>query len=198
MNTKNNAISNIAKTLVNPKGKADKKPAVIPESQLVEFGVSLGNAYLGMMTASESLNTIVQSVIKTGFKPIDLRKAKTNPEGAKATKIFKQSFLDTLNGKVSARTAQDYFELVSKAIVSGKDITTTNPRKGNGKGQKSKGGASDSAKMLSALKNVWTLSDVAGDSLEKIEASIDNGMSLIEAITDYLVSEGVELESAEA
>ena len=198
MTSKNNAIANIAKTLATPKGKADKKPASIPESQLVEFGVSLGNAYLGFTTASESLNAVVQSVIKTGFKPIDLRKAKTNPEGAKATKIFKQSFLDTLNGKVSARTAQDYFELVSKAIVSGKDITTTNPRKGNAKGQKSKGGQNDSAKMISALLNVWKLSDVASESLEKIEASIDNGMALIEAIEDYLKLEGQDLTSGES
>jgi hypothetical protein len=194
-----NPIANMAKTLATPKGKADKKPASIPESQLVEFGVSLGNAYLGFTTASESLNAVVQSVVKTGFKPIDLRKAKTNPEGAKATKIFKQSFLDTLAGKVSARTAGDYYELVAKAITSGKDITTTNPRKGNAKGQKSKGGASDSAKMISALLNVWKLSDVASESLKKIEASIDDGMTLIEAIEDYLKSEGQDLtaESAE-
>ena len=140
----------------------------------------------------------MQDVIKTGFKPIDLRKAKTDPKGAKATKIFKQSFLDTLNGKVSARTAQDYFELVSKAIVSGKDITTTNPRKGNT--QKSKGGkgADDSAKMIGALLNVWKLSDVAPEAIETIEASIDNGMSLIEAITDYLKLQGEDLSTGEA
>jgi len=202
MNAKTNPIANMAETLVNNKPKAnpkkDKTPAVIPESQLVEFGVSLGNAYLGMLTASESLNAIVQDVIKTGFKPIDLRKAKTDPKGAKATKIFKQSFLDTLNGKVSARTAQDYFELVSKAIVSGKDITTTNPRKGNS--QKSKGGkgVDDSVKMTSALLNVWKLSDVAPEALETIEANIDDGMSLIEAITDYLKLQGEDLTSGES
>jgi hypothetical protein len=192
--TKSNPIANMAKALAKPtNSKADKKPAVIPESQLVEFGVSLGNAYLGFATASESLNAVVQSVIKTGFKPIDLRKAKTNPDGAKATKIFKQSFLDTLAGKVSARTAGDYYELVAKAITSGKDITTTNPRKANAKGQKSKGGQDDSSKMVSALLNVWKLSDVASESLEKIEASIDDGMTLIEAIEDYLKSEGQDL-----
>lgn len=199
MTSKNNAIANIAKTLVNPKGKADKKPVAIPESQLVEFGVSLGNAYLGMMTASESLNVIVQDVIKTGFKPIDLRKAKTNPEGAKATKIFKQSFLDTLAGKVSARTAQDYFELVSKAIVSGKDITTTNPRKGNAKGKAGKAsGASDSAKMVSALLNVWKLSDVASEILLKVESNMDNGMDIQMAIEDVLKSEGIDLANEES
>jgi hypothetical protein len=200
---KKTALSNMAETLVNPKGKTnpkkDKTPAVIPESQLVEFGVSLGNAYLGMMTASESLNALVQSVIKTGFKPIDLRKAKTDPKGAKATKIFKQSFLDTLNGKVSAKVAQNYYELVSKSIVSGKAITDTNPNRPKNS-QKSKGGkgADDSTKMTSALLNVWKLSDVAPEALETIEANIDNGMNLIEAIADYLKLQGEDLSTGEA
>ena len=188
----------MADTLANPKGKADKKPATIPEAQLVEMGASLGNAYLGFATASESLNAIVESVIKTGFKPIDLRKAKSNPEGAKATKIFKQSFLDTLNGKVSARTAQDYFELVAKAITSGKGITTTNPRAKGGKGQKSKGGQDDSAKMISALLNVWKLSDVASEILLKVESNMDNGMDIQQAIEDVLKSEGIDLASEES
>jgi hypothetical protein len=200
MNAKTNPIANMAKTLANPKAnpKKDKSPAVIPESQLVEFGVSSASAMLGFISASEALEATRQAIVKTGFKPIDLRKAKTDPQGAKATKIFKQSFLDTLSGKVSAKTAGDYYELVADSIRKDKAITTTNPRKGNS--QKSKGGkgADDSAKMIGALLNVWKLSDVASESLEKIEASIDDGMTLIEAIEDYLKLQGEDLTSGES
>ena len=197
------ALGNMVTTLANPKqAKPSKSPVVISDIQIVEMGSNLGNAYLGFMSASESLNSIVQDVIKTGFKPVDLRKAKKDSIEAKQTKMFKASFLDTMAGKVAVRTAQDYYELVAKAITSGKDITSTNPRGKASKGnaQKSKGGAGsdDNAKMVSALLNVWKLSDVASESLTKIESSIDNGMSLIEAITDYLESEGQDLSGSEA
>ena len=200
--TKQNSIANMAETLVKPKQtKPSKSPVVISDIQIVEMATNLGNAYLGFISASESLNTIVQSVIKTGFKPVDLRKAKKESVEFKQTKIFKASFLDTLTGKVAVRTAQDYYELVAKAITGEKEITSTNPRSKASKGnaQKSKGdsGNDDNTKMVSALLNVWKLSDVATESLTKIESSIDNGMSLIEAITDYLELEGIDLSSNE-
>ena len=193
-------LSNMADTLTKPaKGKADKKPASIPESQLVELGSELGLAYLGVTTASEALKAKVEEARKIGFKPIDLRKAKSDPEGAKATKVFKGAFIDsiTANSKITARTAGDYYELVATSIKTGKDITTTNPRKAKGNAQKSNGGASDDAKMTGALLNVWKLSDVASEALERIEASIDEGMTLIEAIENELKLQGEDLTTAE-
>lgn len=202
-----NPVINSIVNAVNPKAKPlpkakDKTPVAISESQLVEMGSSLGNAYCAFTSASEALESVRLEIVKTGFKPIDLRKAKSDPVGAKQTKVFKQAFIDTViaSGKKPA-VAQNYFEIVAKGLISNKPITSTNPAmtKGKGNAQKSKGGkgADDNAKMVSALLNVWKLSDVASDTLEKIESAMDNGMSLIEAITDYLESEGVDLKGAD-
>lgn len=199
----------MAETLANPKGKADKKPASIPEFQLVELGSGLASAYIGFTTASEALNSKVQEAISIGFKPLDLRQAKSKPVEAKATQVFKKAFMDSITSQINpktgknytTKTANDYYDSVAYAIKNNKVITDVNLSRSKAKGskgQKSKGGQDDASKMLSALKNVWTLSDVASESLSTIESSIDNGMSLIEAIEDYLKSEGVELEQAEA
>jgi len=195
-------IANMVDTLANPKGKTDKKPVAIPDIQIIEMASSVAEAYTGFMSASDSLNAVVQSIVKTGFKPVDLRKAKKDSIEYKQTTQFKSTFIDTVMAKgITKRTAGDYYELVVKAIKGDKEITSTNPRSGKGKGkpasQKSTGGNDDNAKMVSALLNVWKLSDVATESLPKIESSIDNGMSLIEAITDYLESEGIDLSSNE-
>lgn len=195
-------ITNMVETLANPKGKTDKKPVAIPDIQIIEMASSVAEAYTGFMSASDSLNAVVQSIVKTGFKPVDLRKAKKDSIEYKQTTQFKSTFIDTVMAKgIAKRTAGDYYELVAKAIKGDKEITSTNPRSGKGKGkpasQKSTGGNDDNTKMVSALLNVWKLSDVATESLTKIESSIDNGMSLIEAITDYLESEGIDLSSNE-
>ena len=197
-----NPIANMVDTLANPKGKTDKKPVAIPDIQIIEMASSVAEAYTGFMSASDSLNAVVQSIVKTGFKPVDLRKAKKDSIEYKQTTQFKSTFIDTVMAKgITKRTAGDYYELVAKAIKGDKEITSTNPRSGKGKGkpasQKSTGGNDDNAKMVSALLNVWKLSDVATESLTKIESSIDNGMTLIEAITDYLESEGIDLSSNE-
>lgn len=195
-------IANMVDTLANPKGKADKKPVAIPDIQIIEMASSVAEAYTGFMSASDSLNAVVQSIVKTGFKPVDLRKAKKDSIEYKQTTQFKSTFIDTVMAKgITKRTAGDYYELVAKAIKGDKEITSTNPRSGKGKGnaQKSKGnsGNDDNAKMVSALLNVWKLSDVATESLTKIESSMDNGMTLIEAITDYLESEGQDLSGGD-
>ena len=197
-----NPIANIAKALTP---KPSKAPVGIPEAQLVELGASGANAMLGFISASEALNNVVSEARKIKLELIDLRQAKSKPLEAKQTAIFKNAFIDTIvaSGKSKA-TAQSYFEDIAKAIKTGKAITSTNPHakggKGKGNNQKSKGGksADDNAKMTGALLNVWKLSDVAPEALTTIEASIDNGMTLIEAITDYLKLQGEDLSTGEA
>ena len=200
--TKSNAstINTMVETLAGVKPKAnpkkDKAPAVIPEFQLVEMGAKIGGAYCAFTSASDALEAVRLEIVATGFKPIDLRTAKSNPEGAKATKVFKQAFIDAVvaSGKKPA-VAQNYFEIVAKGLTSGKPITSTNPAMAKGNAQKSKGGkgADDGAKMTGALLNVWKLSDVAGDALERIESSMDDGMSLIDAIENELKLQGEDL-----
>lgn len=194
-----NAVNPKAKPV--PKGKS-KAPAVIPDFQLVELGAEIGGAYLGFISASEALESVRIKIVKTGFKPIDLRKAKSDPEGARQTKIFKGAFIDSViaSGKKPA-VAQNYFEIVAKGLTSDKPITSTNPSMAKGKAksdtQKSKGGEDNTAKMVGALLNVWKLSDVATESLTYVEGKIDDGMTLIEAIADYLESEGVDLKGGD-
>ena len=48
------------------------------------------------MSASDSLNAVVQSIVKTGFKPVDLRKAKKDSIEYKQTTQFKSTFIDTV------------------------------------------------------------------------------------------------------
>jgi hypothetical protein len=200
---KKTALNNMASTLTKGKAPKGKAPAGIPEAQLVELGASGANAMLGFISASEALNNVVAEARKIKLELIDLRQAKSKPLEAKQTAIFKNSFIDTIvaSGKSKA-TAQSYFEDIAKAIKTGKAITTTNPHAKGGKGntQKSKGGkgSDDNAKMTGALLNVWKLSDVASEALTTIEASIDNGMTLIEAIEDYLKLQGEDLTTGEA
>jgi hypothetical protein len=144
--SKQSVIGSVTKTLVGSQGGKVKHQAIITEAQLVEMGASLGNAYCAFTSASDALEAVRLEIVKTGFKPIDLRTAKSNPEGAKQTQIFKSAFIDTViaSGK-TAKVAQNYFEIVAKGLTSGKPITSTNPAmtkkaKGKGKGGSKAGG----------------------------------------------------------
>ena len=65
------------------------------------------------------------------------------------------------------------------------------------KGKASKGGkatkTTDAEKMLSALLNVWKLSDVADEIMVQIETVMADGTPLIDAIVDVLKFHGTDL-----
>ena len=205
MNAKTkNPIANMAETLANPKapskGKAPKAVS-LTDLEILDLIADSGKDVLKYSEAEsvresalESLNKHMACLHNGGVRFEDGRK-KDN-----ATAVAKKALFDSLGDKKQSYK-QDIWELFFKGVNTGKALTTLNKTRNakGGKGQKSKGGSDDSTKMISALKNVWILSDVASEALETIEASMDNGMTLIQAIEDYLKLQGEDLttESAE-
>jgi hypothetical protein len=190
-----NAIEQMAKDVVG---------SSLSNIELVELGASLASARFDVVTASEQYDALAKSARESGLKLVDTRKTKgVAPEHVEQTKLFKGGFIDTLVAKgLKAKTAQNYYQELVPCINEGKVFSTNtskqNSAKGKGgKNQKGKG-STDAEKMVSAWLNVWKLSDVAPDSLAFIESKLDNGMSLIDAITDYLKSEGQPIATEES
>ena len=162
--------------------------------EIVELGANLANARFGVVSASEQYDTLAKHARDSGLVLVDTRKTKgVAPELIAQTKAFKGGFIDTLVAKgLSAKVAQNYYQELVPAINEGKAFSTNTSRDKakSGKGSQKGKGSTDTEKMVSAWLNVWKLSDVAPESLAYIESKIDDGMSLIDAITDYLKSEG--------
>ena len=188
-------MNNVAQTLVG---------SSLSNMELVELGASLASARFDALTASEQYDTLAKSARESGLKLVDTRKTKgVAPEHIEQTKAFKAGFIDTLVSKgLTAKTAQNYYQELVPCINEGKVFSTNtskqNSAKGKGKGSQKGKGSTDSEKMVSAWLNVWKLSDVAPESFAYIEGKLDNGMSLIDALTDYLKSEGQNLASEES
>lgn len=175
----------------------------LSDIELVELGSSIASARFDVVTASEQYDSLAKSARESGLKLVDTRKTKgVAPELIAQTKAFKGGFIDTLVAKgLGAKTAQNYFQELVPCINEGKTFSTNtskqNNAKGKGKGQKA-GDKTDTDKMVSALLNVWKLSDVASDSIAQIESSLDNGMGLVDAIADYLKSQGQPIETEDS
>ena len=182
---KQNPIANMAQTIIG---------SSLDNLEIVQLGSDLANARFGISTAQEQYDSLAKQARDSGLKLVDTRKTKgIAPELIAQTKAFKGGFIDTLVAKgLSAKVAQNYYQELVPAINEGKAFSTNTSRdkaKG-GKGSQKGKGSTDTEKMVSAWLNVWKLSDVAPESLAYIESKIDDGMSLIDAITDYLKSEG--------
>jgi hypothetical protein len=190
-----NAIQQMAKDVVG---------SSLSTIELVELGASLASARFDVVTASEQYDSLAKSARESGLKLVDTRKTKgVAPEHIEQTKAFKAGFIDTLVSKgLTAKTAQNYYQELVPCINEGKVFSTNtskqNSAKGKGKGSQKGKGSTDSEKMVSAWLNVWKLSDVAPESLAFIESKVEDGMSLVDAIADYLKSEGQNLASEES
>jgi hypothetical protein len=148
-----NAIGAIVtQVTTSAQGAKVTKKSIISNEQVLEMGAKIGGAFMGFISASDSLEQVRIEIVKTGFKPIDLRQAKADPVGAKQTEIFKSAFIDSvMTGGKSKRTAQDYFEIVAKGIRNNTEIKSTNNRaKGKGKG---KGKPADILNQVIAVYN---------------------------------------------
>ena len=189
---KQNPIANMVQSIVG---------SSLSDLELVELGSSIASARFDVVTASEQYDSLAKSARESGLKLVDTRKTKgVAPELISQTKAFKGGFIDTLKAKgLGDKTAQNYYQELVPCINEGKTFSTNTSKqnaKGKGKGQKA-GDKTDTDKMVSALLNVWKLSDVASDSIAQIESNLDNGMSLIDAIEDYLKAQGQNIASEE-
>ena len=157
-----NAIVQMVKTTQGATVKTVSTKPSFTDTEIIQLGCDIGKAYLGFDTASESLNKIALNAHEGGLRCVDLRKVKD--ESAKPTKLFKSAVIDTLvAGGKSARTAGDYYELIAKAVNSGKPIVTTNPRKKAKGGEKAEG---DIANIIAKLNAHSGFSDLSEDFQE--------------------------------
>jgi hypothetical protein len=171
-----NAIGSIVEQVTtSAQGAKVTKKTIITNEQVMEMGTKIGGAFMGFLSASDSLEQVRQEIVKTGFKPIDLRTAKADPIGAKQTEIFKSAFIDqVMSGGKSKRTATDYFELVAKGIRNNTEIKSTNNRaKGKGKG---KGKTADVLNQVIAVYN--------NEQFDTLPESLQT------EITEYLTEQG--------
>ena len=104
--------------------------------------------------------------------------------------------------KTAKKTRDNYVTAVVDAVNNGAEFSFS-ASKGKANGAKGAKGAkagdkSASDKMMSALLNVWKLSDVAEDVLIQVETALADGSSLADALEYVLESNGVKLNKGDA
>lgn len=180
-----NAIEKMVQTSQGATVKTVSTKASLTELEIVELGTQAGSACLAIATASEQLNTVATNAHNGGLRLIDLREAKSKPEQAKQTRLFKSAFEDAMTkaGKSKA-TIQNYYELVAKGINSGKPIKSTNPSMTKGKGKaKGKGGKAGGDVLAIALK-LYLHNDTSLKFSEEFIAELDDVLSEAGLIED--------------
>ena len=164
-----------------------------------------------MTNATKALDTIalfrgVATAIYNGISAVDqvnhsaivLRDAQISFGKSKKTCQYRVQFADAMKvafkGKAE-KTYSNYMTSFVQAVNEGTAFSLSSSKtstKGKGKGTKSNG-TSDVEKMLSALLNVWKLSDVADDLLIQVETAMADGSTLADAIEYVLEANGEEL-----
>jgi hypothetical protein len=207
-NAQSNSIANMAQTLAIP-SKAGKPPRT---KKGINAKTTIGDTLIlkhtigfidGAIQAEAGRVTMTDNAKALHLGGVRLLKSST-AEGKKdkTTQLVRKAFFDhakTLKSPVtgkalSAGYMDTQYQVFFNAVNSGKPITDLNAdrakAKANGKPSKAN---DDDAKMISALKNVWVLSSVATGAIDFIQDKLDDGFSMIQAIEDYLQSEGIEI-----
>ena len=133
-------------------------------------------------------------IIKSKVK--DLRDAGIKFGASKKTCLYRRQFGETManafTGK-SEKTYSNYITAFVAAVNDGIEFSLSHSKgKAGNKGNAQKAGEkTDADKMLSALLNVWKLSDVAEECLIRIETLMANDMPLIDAIENILDEAGL-------
>jgi hypothetical protein len=137
----------------------------------------IGGVKLLKASTAEGKKDKVTQMVRTGF--YDHAKTLKSPATGKA---LSTGYIDTM------------YQVFFNAVNTGKPILDLNADRAKGKanGKPSKAN-DDNAKMISALKNVWVLSSVATSAIDFIQDKLDDGFSMVQAIEDFLESEGVEI-----
>jgi uncharacterized protein YktB (UPF0637 family) len=102
---------------------------------------------------------------------------------------------DAMKVAYKGKAEKTYANYVTAIVASVNDGVpfSFSASKGKGKGGKANESTSDVEKMISALLNVWKMSDVASDVLVQIETIMADGTPLIDAISDVLRFHGEDL-----
>ena len=211
-----NAITNMAQTLTVP-SKAGKSPKV---RKGINIKITLGDSKIlshtigfidGALQAESGRVAMTDNAKALHLGGVRLLKSST-AEGKKdkTTQLVRKAFFDhakTLKSPATGKALSSGYidtqwQVFFEAVNSGKPILDLNANrakaKAEGKGKSANKANDDNAKMVSALLNVWKLSDVASDAVDFIQDKLDDGFSLIQSIEDYLKSEGIEMPEGKA
>lgn len=146
------------------------------------------------VTAIDVVNTQAQTLREAGFKFGKSIKTCT----------YRKNLDDAMSALWKGKAKKTYANYVTSfvaAVNDGAEFSLSSSKsstKGKGKGKGTK--ASDKSatdKMLSALLNVWKLSDVAEDVLVQIETAMADGSTLADALEYVLEANGIELSKGD-
>lgn len=204
MNTTNNALSTVTKTLttIGTKKPTTKKGinTVVVMGDDIAKGLMMDFAK-GFTIATSGLNAcniVIQKYIDSGVIFVKLsEKSKKDTLEFKFTEYCKKELFASFESLGSKKgTIENNWKAFANAVNNKKLLTDLNPnRKPKGKQTpKDKTVEQLNTEMVKAFQTIWELSDAVPNALEFIQTKIDtDGMDLIEAITDYIKSEGVVL-----
>lgn len=147
------------------------------------------------ITAVDTVNTQAKTLREAGF---------TFGKSIK-TCVYRRNLDDAMSALWKGKAKKTYANYVTSFVSAVNDGTefslSSSKTSTKGKGAKGKGtkAADKSAtdKMLSALLNVWKLSDVAEDVLVQVETALADGSTLADALEYVLEANGIELNKGE-
>ena len=206
MNTINkselNAIAKMAETITTPKKNGKAVVMLSPEVTLEAIGLVVS----GYQASNTGIATINKGLKFFHDSKIKLCKAseKTNPLHAYSNQV-RTMFIDSwkgsknpINGKaysmayIEKRVYPKFYE----AVNSGKQLLNMHDgvEKKSTKGSKDKSEADIKKELVKALTSMYANSNNCSEVFEFLNNSIDEGSNFLESITDFLESEGIELE----
>jgi hypothetical protein len=202
--TKNesNAIGKMAETIATPKKNGKTVVMLSPEVTLA----SVSGIAKGFQLQNDGVK-----MINTHLKPFHDSKIKLCKASEKSNPLYAYSnqvrtmFLDAFKGvtnPVSGKPyAKDYLEkrlypAFMNAVNSGKPLNSMhdNASKKSTKGSKDKSEVDIKKDLIKALTSIYANSNNCSDVFEFLDKSIEKGSNFLESITEFLESEGIELE----
>jgi hypothetical protein len=199
-----NPIAEMATQLVNPNKKPSTKKGIntvvalgddVAKGLMLDFAKGYTIAESGL----KACNIVIQKLIDSGVKFVKLsEKSKKDTLEFKFTETCKAELFASFEslGKYSKGTLENNWKAFANAVNTKKLLTDLNPNRKNKAKQTPKEKTVEQLHndMTKAIQTIWELSDAVPSALNFLQSKIDNeGFDLIEAITDYLKSEGVVL-----
>ena len=158
-------------------------------------------------SAAAAIHAGVSSVEVVNTQAKTLREAGLKFGKSIKTCTYRRGLDDAMAALWKGKAKKTYANYVTSFVAAVNDGTefslssskgsTKGKGKGKGKGTKA-GDKSATDKMLSALLNVWKLSEVGEDVLVQVETALADGSTLADAIEYVLESNGIELNKGDA
>jgi hypothetical protein len=199
----NNAvIASVAKAITTPKKNGKTVVMLSPEVTLA----SVSGIAKGFQLQNDGVK-----MINTHLKPFHDSKVKLCKASEKTNPLFAYSnqvrtmFLDAFKGvtnPVSGKAyAKDYLEkrlypAFMNAVNSGKPLNSMhdNASKKSASSKSEKTEADIKKDLIKALTSIYANSNSCSEVFEFLNNCVDEGSNFLESITEFLESEGIELE----